>query len=161
MKTQTPALIASRAQHRHASFSATSVDAAVAFTPRPTDVFVLTPPKTGTTWMQMVLHCLRMATATVTNDSGAAAGKSGQRATAKGGDGDGAAAATASKRKRVKLAPPHRDGEPGSSTAKSTSFSPAFLSSIPSHTRCVTCTASCPWLIECLLRLQSDVVNQF
>lgn len=43
----------------HGSFSAEGVEHATNFQPRPSDVFILTPPKTGTTWMQMLCHALR------------------------------------------------------------------------------------------------------
>lgn len=43
----------------HGPISSEGVDHARMFRPRSSDVFILTPPKTGTTWMQMLCHCLR------------------------------------------------------------------------------------------------------
>jgi len=41
------------------SMSEKSIEIAAAWTPRPTDVVIATPPKTGTTWLQQLLHQLR------------------------------------------------------------------------------------------------------
>lgn len=45
--------------HAHHGLSLESVVKAMEFRPRPTDVFILTPPKTGTTWMQALCHSIR------------------------------------------------------------------------------------------------------
>jgi hypothetical protein len=47
-------------QHPHSDFSDESVARAVAFEPRTSDVFILTAPKTGTTWLQQICHQIRM-----------------------------------------------------------------------------------------------------
>merc|ERR1712216_374731 len=43
----------------HQPFSSNGVSKAAAFEPRVSDVYILTPPKVGTTWMQMLCHALR------------------------------------------------------------------------------------------------------
>ena len=53
-------LIGRREQFANASFSDESVAAARAFRPRPTDTFILTAPKTGTSWLTQVCHHLRL-----------------------------------------------------------------------------------------------------
>lgn len=49
-------LMSARNRHMH---SATSVAHGRSFRPRPTDVFVVTYPKCGTTWMTQIVHALR------------------------------------------------------------------------------------------------------
>lgn len=49
-----------RPPFRHKGFSDHSLANAAKFQPRPTDVFILTPPKVGTTWLQMLCHTLRL-----------------------------------------------------------------------------------------------------
>lgn len=41
------------------TFSLESIVKAMEYCARPSDVFILTPPKTGTTWLQMICHALR------------------------------------------------------------------------------------------------------
>ena len=53
-------LVGQRPQHPHTSFSHAGVARAVAFVPRPSDVFLVTAPKTGTTLLQFLCHCLRV-----------------------------------------------------------------------------------------------------
>eukprot|EP00746_Dinoflagellata_sp_MGD_P060634 gnl/MRDRNA2_/MRDRNA2_25707_c0_seq1.p1 gnl/MRDRNA2_/MRDRNA2_25707_c0~~gnl/MRDRNA2_/MRDRNA2_25707_c0_seq1.p1 ORF type:complete len:358 (-),score=43.13 gnl/MRDRNA2_/MRDRNA2_25707_c0_seq1:99-1172(-) len=45
--------------YAHASLSLESCQKSAEFVPRVDDVFILTAPKTGTTWMQMICHSLR------------------------------------------------------------------------------------------------------
>jgi hypothetical protein len=56
----TGALLGRRPQdHSVQPYSATGVEQALALAVRPTDIFVTTAPKTGTTWLTQVLHQLR------------------------------------------------------------------------------------------------------
>ena len=53
-------LIGRRAQdHSAQEYSAESIERALALRVRPTDVFIATAPKTGTTWLTMICHQLR------------------------------------------------------------------------------------------------------
>lgn len=52
-------IIGSNKQYQHFAFSDDAFDKAVAFKPKPTDCFVTTPPKTGTTVLQYICHLLR------------------------------------------------------------------------------------------------------
>ena len=56
------ARVGRRAQFPHSAFSDRAVQQASIFATRPTDVFITTAPKTGTTWLQQILHQLRAAT---------------------------------------------------------------------------------------------------
>ena len=54
-------LIGRRAQdHSAQEYSAESIARALALRVRPTDVFIATAPKTGTTWLTMICHQLRL-----------------------------------------------------------------------------------------------------
>jgi len=53
------ARIGRREQFPHAAFSDESIAKACAFVPRRTDCFILTAPKTGTSWLQQICHQLR------------------------------------------------------------------------------------------------------
>jgi len=57
-----PNPIGSLAQYHHPPFSDVAYEKAVAFQPRSNDVFVTTPPKTGTTLLQYACHLLRATT---------------------------------------------------------------------------------------------------
>ena len=56
------ARVGRRAQFPHSAFSDRAVKHASTFATRPTDVFITTAPKTGTTWLQQIFHQLRAAT---------------------------------------------------------------------------------------------------
>ena len=51
--------IGSNKQYQHFAFSDDAFEKAVTFQPLPTDCFVTTPPKTGTTVLQYICHLLR------------------------------------------------------------------------------------------------------
>jgi len=51
-----------RDQYPHSAFSDAAVRHASSFAVRPSDVFLTTAPKTGTTWLQQIFHQLRCAT---------------------------------------------------------------------------------------------------
>ena len=67
------ALLGRVAQFPHDAFSEASVAAAIQFRPRPTDVFILTPPKTGTTWVTQICHAIRTVRVGTGHDRGLAA----------------------------------------------------------------------------------------
>eukprot|EP00929_Paragymnodinium_shiwhaense_P061040 TRINITY_DN30475_c0_g1_i1.p2 TRINITY_DN30475_c0_g1~~TRINITY_DN30475_c0_g1_i1.p2 ORF type:complete len:136 (+),score=36.10 TRINITY_DN30475_c0_g1_i1:114-521(+) len=48
-----------REPFQNPTFSEGSLQRAAGFIPRPTDVFITTAPKTGTTWLQAICHALR------------------------------------------------------------------------------------------------------
>ena len=54
-------VIGSKKQYNHFAFSTDGYEKAVSFKPKPTDCFVTTPPKTGTTLLQYICHLLRSA----------------------------------------------------------------------------------------------------
>ena len=54
-------VIGSRKQIRNIFSSDEAFEKALAFNPRPSDCFVATPPKTGTTLLQFACHLLRSA----------------------------------------------------------------------------------------------------
>ena len=56
---RTTQLVGRRAPYPHNAFTDASIRAAAAFVPRPSDVFIVTAPKTGTSWLQQVCHHLR------------------------------------------------------------------------------------------------------
>lgn len=45
--------------HCHSAFSEEACRVAAAYIPRSSDVFIVTAPKTGTTFLQMLCHCVR------------------------------------------------------------------------------------------------------
>jgi hypothetical protein len=48
-----------RLKHRYSNITEDGVSRGLRFKPRSNDVFVVTSPKCGTTWMQQILHQLR------------------------------------------------------------------------------------------------------
>ena len=54
-------LIGTKIQFQHLSFSDEAYKKSIEFQPRPSDCFVTTPPKTGTTLLQFMCHLLRSA----------------------------------------------------------------------------------------------------
>ena len=61
-------VIGSKKQYQHFAFSDDSYEKAVAFKPKPTDCFVTTPPKTGTTLLQYICHLLRSSSSSNLNE---------------------------------------------------------------------------------------------
>lgn len=52
-------VLGGRPKYLHKSVSIEGFRMAAAFKPKPSDVYILTPPKTGTTWATMICHALR------------------------------------------------------------------------------------------------------